>query len=213
MDIVLDKVIPHPLLERSELQSDVWQQSLTFKAGDAIHIAAPSGSGKTSLIHILYGLRKDYQGKIEAGNKDIATWGINDWAESRQYRLSIIFQDLRLFPDFTGMENILIKSTLAGDTTDEAIYGMAEQLGIKGLLSKKCKLMSQGERQRMAIIRAMTQPFEWLLMDEPFSHLDEENTRKACELITSECKKRNAGFIMASLGEEYFMNYDIKLKL
>jgi ABC-type lipoprotein export system ATPase subunit len=81
------------------------------------------------------------------------------------------------------------------------------------LLEKKIKILSYGERQRIAIIRSLMQPFEWLLLDEPFGHLDEENIRKACELIKSECKKRDAGILMTSLGPDYFLYYDNQFSL
>jgi len=85
---------------------------------------------------------------------------------------------------------------------------MAEKLNVAPLLGKMCKHMSFGEQQRVAIIRSLCQPFEYLLMDEPFSHLDKGNIKIACELIRDKCVKNNAGLILTTLGEHYELEYD-----
>jgi putative ABC transport system ATP-binding protein len=82
---------------------------------------------------------------------------------------------------------------------------MAARLGIAGKLNKLCKTCSYGEQQRIAIIRALQQPFDFLLLDEPFSHLDDANRKKAMDLMEEESRKRNATIILADLREiEYF---------
>jgi putative ABC transport system ATP-binding protein len=115
----------------------------------------------------------------------------------RQQNISIIFQDLRLFPNLTARENIELNRVLQQPLYESNVIDtMAEQLGIASILNQKASLCSYGEQQRIAIIRALMQPFNWLLMDEPFSHLDRNNIDKATVLIEAECKKRNAGFIL-----------------
>ena len=82
---------------------------------------------------------------------------------------------------------------------------MAKRLGIESKLNKPCKTCSYGEQQRIAIIRALQQPYDFLLLDEPFSHLDELNRKKAMDLMEEESNKRNATIILADLREiEYF---------
>jgi len=76
---------------------------------------------------------------------------------------------------------------------------MASALGIENKLNKPVKTCSYGEQQRVAIIRALQQPFDFILMDEPFSNLDEANRKKAMDLVTEEVSKRNAGIILADL--------------
>ncbi len=74
-------------------------------------------------------------------------------------------------------------------------------------------MQGYGEQQRIAIIRSLVQPLNWLIMDEPFSHLDKNNIDKARALIESECKKRNAGFILTDLEDDEHFNYTRILNL
>lgn len=90
---------------------------------------------------------------------------------------------------------------------------MAERLGIQSKLTKLCKTCSYGEQQRIAIIRALQQPFDFLLLDEPFSHLDESNRQKAMELMEEESKKRNATIILADLREITYFKSERTLHL
>ena len=73
--------------------------------------------------------------------------------------------------------------------------------------------MSYGQRQRIAIIRALCQPFDFLLLDEPFSHLDADNIQKAIDLILEICNAENAGMMLVSLGEDYGISFDKRLEL
>ena len=97
--------------------------------------------------------------------------------------------------------------------TEEEIVAMTKELDVDSLLEKKCGEMSYGQRQRIAIIRAMCQPFQFLIMDEPFSHLDSGNAQKCCQLISRECNAQKAGYAIASLEERYFLEYDKEVKI
>jgi ABC-type lipoprotein export system ATPase subunit len=90
---------------------------------------------------------------------------------------------------------------------------MAEQLGITHVLQQPAGICSYGEQQRVAIIRALIQPFSWLVLDEPFSHLDKINSRKAAELIDTECRKRNAGMLITDLDDDDHFNYNRQYQL
>ena len=211
--ITLSNVIPIPLKEQNIGSSEVWKTELQIPDKQKIFLSAPSGKGKTTFQLMLYGIRKDYEGIVKMNGEDISTFDLNKWSDIRQNKLSIIFQDLRLFPDLTAMENLELKNNLTNHKTKEQIFQMAESLGVADFLKKKAGILSYGQRQRMAIIRAMCQPFELLLMDEPFSHLDKANIEKACELINSETKQNGAGYIIASLGDRYSLEYDHTIQL
>ncbi len=191
----------------------IWNRELSFSKEEKIQLIAPSGSGKTSFIHFLYGLRKDYKGNILFNNKNIAGFDAEEIARYRSSHLSIVFQDLRLFADHTAYENIHIKKILNPFCTEDSIFEMAERLGISNKLNQPAGICSYGEQQRIAIIRALQQPFDFLILDEPFSHLDEKNSKKAMALIEEEVEKRNAGIILSDLEQVEFFKEDRTLRL
>lgn len=186
----------------------VWNNPITFIKGEKVQIVAPSGSGKTSLIHFLYGMRRDYNGSILFDKKDIASFSAEDFAGIRTRNISIIFQDLKLFQEYTVYKNIEIKRTLDPFHSGNPIVEMAVKLGIENKLNKPVKTCSYGEQQRVAIIRALQQPFDFLVMDEPFSHLDENNRKTAMALIEEEAGKRKAAIILADLKRVEYFNTD-----
>lgn len=212
MKIRIEGLLPAPLKERLQRRSQVWEQSYTFESGRFYQVYSPSGRGKSTFLHILYGIRKDYEGRVFIDERPIQSLSHKDWATLRQRHLSIVFQDLRLLLSLTAWENLQLKAALDSLEADK-IVAMADYLGVKHLLSRQVASLSYGERQRIAIIRALIQPFDMLLLDEPFSHLDEESIQRAAQLILSRCKEQHAGFILASLGYDYQMSFDEKLLL
>ncbi|MCX6181659.1 MAG: ATP-binding cassette domain-containing protein [Bacteroidetes bacterium] len=211
--IIFDKVIPLPVKETFSPLSDVWGKEVTFDQGLNFHVCAPSGTGKTTLSHILYGLRHDYNGEVLMDDKKAKNFSPDQWSLLRQTRISIIYQDLKLLEEYTGIENIQIKNRLTNFFTTEEIIAHADKLGITRLLEKPCKQMSRGERQRVCILRALSQPFKYLILDEAFSHLDEGNTNKGIALINEIAQKNSAGVISCNLFEDSHFNYHKKLKL
>ena len=205
MQISLQKILPVFLNAADVSHSQVWNQPVVFEEGASTHIIAPSGSGKTSLIHFLYGLRNDFSGEIKYDGISVKDFDKEKKAILRQQTISIVFQDLRLFPDQTVYENIAIKRLLSPFHPVEKIAAMASRLGIQNKLQQLCGTCSYGEQQRIAIIRALQQPFQYLLLDEPFSNLDEANREKAMELIQEEATARKASIILADLKKiDYF---------
>ena len=199
MKIELQKVTPDNIEKEKWKSSQIWEKIITIHKGEHLHIVAPSGTGKTSLIHFIYGLRKDYSGSVFYDDSDIKKLSLENFSSFRQNKISIIFQDLRLLENQTARENIELKRILDPFYPPEKIDEMAKRLGIEKKLNQEVKKCSYGEQQRIAIIRALMQPFDFLLLDEPYSHLDEENRKKAMELIYEECGKRNAAMIFADL--------------
>ncbi|MBS1512733.1 MAG: ATP-binding cassette domain-containing protein [Bacteroidetes bacterium] len=213
MRIQLQQVVPTYIEAEKIERSQLWNNTVVFEPGRKIQIVAPSGSGKTSLIHFLYGLRKDYNGKIIFDNASIADFTADNVAVYRQNNISIVFQDLRLFAEQTVLQNLEVKRQLNPYHNNSKISDMAGQLGIGNKLEKPCKTCSYGEQQRVAIIRALQQPFQFLLLDEPFSHLDETNRKKAMALIEEEAAARNASIILADLKPIEYFNPDQTLYL
>jgi ABC-type lipoprotein export system ATPase subunit len=216
MTITLKEILPIPLRDKPQLkQSQVWNQAIQFNTGEWVKIKAPSGTGKTTLVHIIWQIRSDYTGVILYDEVNATAIKADTIARYRQEKMSIIFQDMRLFGNLTARENIDLKRIMTPKPMYEPsrVDEMAEALGITHILSQKAATCSYGEQQRIAIIRSLMQPFEWLIMDEPFSHLDKANTEKAANLIADECKKRTAGFVLTDLDDDVHFNYTRQLLL
>ncbi len=213
MEISLQQILPVFFEQGKVAESEVWDKKVTFKKGENIHIIAPSGSGKTSLIHFLYGLRNDYLGKIAYDSFDIKNFDAEKFSVWRQQHISIVFQDLRLFTAHTILQNLEVKRSLNPFHPESKIAEMARRLGVENKLHKICSTCSYGEQQRFAIIRALQQPFDFLLLDEPFSHLDETNRKKAMELMEEESAARNATIILADLREIAYFKSERTLHL
>ncbi len=216
MTITLDHIIPLPLREKLAAKSSgIWNRELQFSESEWIKINAPSGTGKTTLVHVIWQLRKDYAGKVYYDGKETSSITASGLSAIRQQQLSVVFQDMRLFDNLTARENIELKRLMTEKPFYEkqAIDEMAAALGVQQVLDQKAATCSYGEQQRISIIRAMMQPFSWLIMDEPFSHLDNANTAKAAALIAAECRKRKAGFILTDLDTDSNFEYSRQLDL
>ncbi|MCK5066812.1 MAG: ATP-binding cassette domain-containing protein [Bacteroidales bacterium] len=209
-----EKMIPLPMLEQDTADSEIWEaESLLLEQGKSYVIEAPSGRGKTSLLSVMYGIRTDYRGKVFLDNSNITSFTWREWSVLRKKRLSIIFQGLELFDDLTALENIQLKNNITGHVSNEKIGELADALDMDPYLHRKAGILSFGQQQRVAILRALVQPFDFLLADECFSHMDRENTLKAYQLIQQECEVRNAGLVLTSLNETELPGAEVRLKL
>lgn len=198
-------LLPEYFTEERKNTSEVWGKDIAINKGELVKIVAPSGSGKTSLMHFLYGLRHQYSGDISYDGKKTRGFTAEDTAQTRSNHISIVLQDLRLFPGETVYDNINIKRHLNPYHEAPKIRDMADRLVIGSKLDSKIKICSYGEQQRVAIIRSLMQPFSFLLLDEPFSHLDNRNSELAMDLMLEEAKVRNAAIIFADLERiDYF---------
>ena len=208
MEINLRNVHPVYFTEDRSVQSNIWGQDVILHPAEKIQIVAPSGSGKTSLIHFMYGLRHEYTGYISYNGQELSKLTVDQLAIYRQQHLSIMFQDLRLFPNQTVFENIEVKRQLNAYHPVNKIKEFAERLGVEHKLEMACSTCSYGEQQRVAIVRCLMQPFDFLLLDEPFSNLDENNRQKAMDLMLEEAEKRKAGILLADLKRIEFFPAD-----
>lgn len=212
-NISLQHTLPNVFAERDSIVSDVWQQNLEFKKGDIYLVEADSGTGKSSLCSFIYGYRNDYQGKILFGNENIRSLSVSKWVDIRKNSLSMLFQDMRLFGELTALENILLKNNLTHYKTRQEIEGYFETMGIPDKLDAKVRKLSFGQQQRVAFIRSLCQPFDFIFLDEPISHLDETNGQIMGELLMQEVNKQGAGIIVTSIGKHIELNYNKIFKL
>lgn len=211
--ITLSNVLPHVFAQRTNLVSEIWKQNVKFEKGKLYLVEAMSGTGKSTLCSYILGYRHDYTGLVRFDSTDVKTLTVNNWVDIRQHSISHLFQELRLFPELTALENVEIKNKLTNFKKQDEIKGWFERLGIADKLNAKVGRMSFGQQQRVAMIRALVQPFDFLLTDEPISHLDDTNSAIMADIMMSEAKRQGAGVIVTSIGKHMELDYDQTFKL
>lgn len=205
-EISLHDTLPAVFKGEPERHSDVWQTDLILRKGERYIISAESGTGKSSLCAYIYGSRKDYIGDIRFNGTDIRTYRIREWQRIRRESLAYLPQDLGLFPELTAWENIKLKNNLTGHFSDDRIEALLARLGIDGRRNFPVGKMSIGQQQRVAIIRAICQPFDFIFLDEPVSHLDEQNNRIVASIVEEEAASQNAAIISTSVGNHLLLS-------
>ena len=136
-----------------------------------------------------------------------------EWCKVRTHHIAYLAQEMRLFPELTAMENIMLKNSITNFKTHEEIVAMMERLGIVEKVDSPVAKLSIGQQQRVAIIRTLCQPCDFIMLDEPVSHLDETNNRIVAEMVSSEAMRQGAGIISTSVGNNVKINVDKEFKL
>ena len=214
MQIKLQNFIPSPLAEMFSHSSDIWKKKeLILNIQFITSIVSASGKGKSSLLSSIYGVRKDFEGTVFIDNTDTKSIDLLQWSEIRKNKLSMVFQNLHLFPELSALENITVKNNLTNHKSEAEILELMDKLGMAAHKEQSAASLSFGQQQRIAIIRALCQPYQCILLDEPFSHLDLNNAKIAMDLIISESKANNANIIITGLAENNFYQTDEILNL
>lgn len=211
--IIIQNALPKIFAGREDTNSEVWLTNLSFEKGKCYLITAESGTGKSSLCSYIYGTRIDYSGDMMFDTTNIKILNIPQWCEIRKRSIAYLPQDLRLFPELSALENVMLKNRLTHYKTEAEIKGLFELLGIESKLDSPVDKLSIGQQQRVAIIRTICQPCDFYLLDEPVSHLDEKNNKIISDLFTDEATKQGAGIISTSVGNHILVNIDEELKL
>lgn len=204
--ITLKQVLPAVFagLPREEHSaSEIWlRDEVVFHKGNFYMVEAESGTGKSSLCAFIYGSRRDYTGNILFDGADTRRFDIDRWCELRRRGLAYLPQEMKLFPELSVMENIMLKNRLTDFHTEAEIVAMLERLEIPDKADVPAGRLSVGQQQRAAIVRALCQPFDFLLVDEPVSHLDERNNAAVAALIAAEAGRSGAAVIATSVGNK-----------
>lgn len=212
-EITLEGMLPEVFASESIPLSDVWKTDLKFRKGEFYLVEATSGGGKSSMCSFIYGARIDFQGRLLFDGTDTSGFSIDKWQKLRRESLAYLPQELSLFPELTAMQNIELKNSLTGYVEKGRIEEWLHVLGIDSRRDYPVGRMSVGQQQRVGLIRSVCQPFDFILLDEPVSHLDEENNRKAAELIMKEARRRGAGIISTSVGNPLLLENPTRLRL
>ena len=154
--------------------------------GEVVSIVGPSGAGKTTLLQIIGTLDKPDSGTVEVDGVDVSTLGSNKLSEFRNLHIGFVFQFHQLLPEFTALENVMIPAFIAGRKPSEAKRRAMELLDFMGLserASHKPNELSGGEKQRVAVARALVNNPAVILADEPSGSLDTKNKAELHKLF------------------------------
>ena len=158
--------------------------SLTVYANDFIAVLGKSGSGKTTLFHILDGITKPDRGEVCIAGQNISKMKKRAFVEFRRKNMGYVFQDFKLIPEFSVVDNITFPVDLDKEKIDEFYLNLLlEELDIKKLKDRLVSTLSGGEQQRVAIARALINKPEIVMADEPTGNLDSYNTEKVMHLM------------------------------
>ena len=173
--------------------------SMTVNAGEILVLMGPSGSGKSTLLNILGTLDTDFTGNLTIDGIFISN--TVDLAAIRRDKLGLVFQFHHLLPEFTIHENLLIPMMIAGnlqDDSSEDIIDMLDLIGLKKRIAHFPNEISGGEKQRVAVMRALVNKPCLVLADEPTGNLDRENSQVLLKLIVNLKLKYQQSFIIAT---------------
>ncbi|WP_243471533.1 ATP-binding cassette domain-containing protein [Winogradskyella sp. MH6] len=188
--------------------SDIYlQKEVVFQKGQRYLLKANSGHGKSSVLNFIYGSNFNYTGEVSYSIEETSIFNL------RKTEISYVFQDFKLFPSLTLFENIQLKNKLTHYKSTEQIDALIEKMQLTHRRDSLVGTLSLGQRQRAAVIRALCQPFSFLLLDEPFSHLDNSNIKIIIEILNKELEERQAAVIITALDNLPFFEFDKTINL
>jgi putative ABC transport system ATP-binding protein len=176
---------------------------LALEAGQATALVGPSGAGKTTLLHLIAGILRPDGGRVRVGEVEVASLPDRERRLFRSAQMGIVFQEFDLLDHLTVRENLLLPWLVTRGARDRgsaegAVTCWADALGIGAKLGARPRDVSHGERQRVAIGRALVTSPDWILADEPTGNLDPDNTARMLDLVLGEVRGRGAGFLMVT---------------
>lgn len=186
---------------------------LEIMQGRKVAVVGPSGFGKTTLIHLVAGILKPQKGKVRVGAIELGQYSGRDLLDYRIATMGLIFQEFKLLEYLSVLENILLPYRLNAvlelePETRARAAALAGQVGLADKLQRHPKNLSQGERQRVALCRALITKPSLLLCDEPTANLDPANRDRILELLFAYCREQEATLVMVTHDPEVLGRFD-----
>ncbi len=212
-EITLESLLPRVFAREELPYSQLWRKKVVFHRGGRYLVESASGGGKSSLAAFIMGSRNDYEGTLMFDGRDSRNLSIAEWQDIRRSHIAYLPQELALFPELSAIDNIMLKAEISGDVDMAKIDKWLERLGIADRRDYPAGRLSIGQQQRVALIRSLCQPFDFILLDEPVSHLDEANNRIAARIVEEEAERQGAAIITFSVGNPLLIDNPEKLNL
>lgn len=212
-EITLGSLLPRVFAREEMPSSQVWRKKVCFRRGGRYLVESASGGGKSSLAAFIIGSRNDYDGTLMFDGRDSRSFSINEWQELRRAHIAYLPQELALFPELSAIDNIRLKAEISGNADLEHVDEWLQRLGMSDRRDYPAGRLSIGQQQRVALIRSLCQPFDFILLDEPVSHLDEANNRIAAGIVEEEAERQGAGIVTFSVGNPLLIENPEKLNL
>jgi lipoprotein-releasing system ATP-binding protein lolD len=178
---------------------------LSIKKGEIVSIVGPSGAGKTTLLQIIGTLDKPNEGEVMINDTNISKLSNNKLSDFRNQHIGFVFQFHQLLPEFTALENIMIPAFIGGvskSVAKQKAEELLEFMQLKDRAHHKPNELSGGEKQRVAVARALINNPEVILADEPSGSLDSKNKRELHHLFFDLRDKYGQTFVIVTHDEE-----------
>jgi len=187
---------------------------LEIDSGEFVVVAGSSGSGKTTLLSLLSGLDHPSHGSVKISGREITGLGEDDLAPIRNELIGFVFQAFHLIPSLNAVENVMFPAELRKDAgAREKAESLLDRVGLWDRRNNQPEQLSGGEKQRVAICRALINQPKLLFADEPTGNLDSENSRGIISLILELQEEQRATLVMATHSVEIANRADRKLFL
>lgn len=190
--------------------------SAEINDGEIVSIVGPSGAGKSTLLQIVGTLDKPDSGRIIYNGVDVSLMSEKKLSAFRNGNIGFVFQFHQLLPEFTAMENVAIPALIKGDSASQANKRAAELLdflGLSGRLDHKPSQLSGGEKQRVAVARALMNKPAVIFADEPSGSLDSNNKKELHKLFFDLRRELNQTFVIVTHDETLAADCDRIIKM
>lgn len=177
--------------------------NLKVEPGECVAVIGPSGSGKSSLISIAAGLERITSGKVELLGTDITGMSEDALARLRRGRVSLIFQSYHLLPTMTALDNVRVPLEISGiEGVKDKATKLLQEVGLGDRLDHYPGQMSGGERQRVAVARALASDPEIVFADEPTGNLDGDTGAGVADMLFDIVQKRKTAMVLVTHDRE-----------
>lgn len=187
-------------------------ESLHVSKGECVACIGPSGCGKTTLLHLIAGVVVPESGRVEVAGADLALMSDSARRQFRLRHIGLVFQEFELLEYLSACDNAMLQARLLGETSRRdaitRVETLAEKLGVSHVLGRVPRRLSQGERQRIAMCRALATNPAVILCDEPTGNLDPDATQTTLDLLLRHAREDLSTLLMVTHNHALLHRFD-----